>query len=332
DEEFDESGFVNDTIRQTGAELHRLSTDPNTLWGELGDVLAYHDEPVHSATALVGYKLMQLAAKNGVKVVLNGQGADETLAGYPSFFRNHWATTLLDGAPGRLWKQLSAYSDHFGSSPARLFADVVQQTLRCALCQLPAYRALGRWRRRRAAEESTWLSSGFFAHVEAEDDGPPDWRLDDALKTAVNVFPLPLYLRVEDRNSMAHSVEARLPFLDYRLVEYAFSLPGMWKMNGALNKYVLRESMRDRIPESVRARTEKFGFPTPINRWVRQTMRHTFEEALSERALNQTGLFATSRIRRDLERHLRGEIDVGAELFNVVQFQRWLEISRVSLG
>ena len=99
--EFDESRYVADTIRYTGAELHRLETDPRYLWDSLSSILSFHDEPVHSMTALVGFELMRLAAKNGVKVILNGQGSDEVLAGYDSFFRTYWSTLLKTGKPSR---------------------------------------------------------------------------------------------------------------------------------------------------------------------------------------------------------------------------------------
>src|SRR5205814_6163936 len=91
--------------------------------------------------------------------------------------------------------------------------------------------------------------------------GPAD--LNGALAFTQRVAPLPLYLRLEDRNSMAFSIEARLPFLDYRLAEFAYALPDEWKVRGPWNKYVLREAMAVRIPENVRIRTDKMVFPVP---------------------------------------------------------------------
>ena len=84
--EFDESRYISDTLAQTGAELTVLQTSPRELWDSLPRMLWYHDEPVHTLTAAVGFHLMNLVAASGVRVVLNGQGADETIGGYSSFF------------------------------------------------------------------------------------------------------------------------------------------------------------------------------------------------------------------------------------------------------
>jgi asparagine synthase (glutamine-hydrolysing) len=95
--EFDESRYIEATLAQTGATMHRLQTTPQGLWNDLRRMLWFQDEPVHTITAAVGYQLMELAASHDVKVLLNGQGADETLAGYPSYFRDLWHTLLGRG-------------------------------------------------------------------------------------------------------------------------------------------------------------------------------------------------------------------------------------------
>jgi asparagine synthase (glutamine-hydrolysing) len=101
--------------------------------------------------------------------------------------------------------------------------------------------------------------------------------LMSTLRHDVTVSPLPLYLRVEDRNSMAHSVEARLPFLDYRIVSFLFSLTPEWHLRGQWNKFVPRESMRGRIPESVRSRVDKMGFSHPARPWFGNELREPAE-------------------------------------------------------
>src|SRR5262249_7069066 len=92
--EFDESRYITDTIEQTGATLLKLETSPGRLWGLVNEVLRFQDEPIYSMMPLVGYELMRLTAEHGVKVILNGQGADETLAGYPSYFGDYWCGML----------------------------------------------------------------------------------------------------------------------------------------------------------------------------------------------------------------------------------------------
>ena len=89
--EFDESRYIADTLAMTGVELRKLQTSPRELWDSLRRMLWYQDEPVHTMTAAVGYQLMGLVASHQIRVVLNGQGADETIGGYFSYFTDYWS-------------------------------------------------------------------------------------------------------------------------------------------------------------------------------------------------------------------------------------------------
>ena len=120
---------------------------------------------------------------------------------------------------------------------------------------------------------------------------------------------------------MAHSVEARLPFMDYRLVEFLFSLPSYWKLRGELNKFVLREGMRGSIPEVVRARVDKMGFPTSAKSWFAGPLYEPMRDLLTSRSSRERGWYDVDRIERDLQRHKAGEIDVSSGLFNVAQIE-----------
>jgi asparagine synthase (glutamine-hydrolysing) len=156
----------------------------------------------------------------------------------------------------------------------------------------------------------------------AEDDDI-DWTLAGVQKRSVESAPLPIYLRVEDRNSMAHSMEARLPFLDHRLVALALNLPTQWKMRGPLNKFALREAMRERIPESVRKRVDKMGFPVPSKNWFSGPLYELTQDLLASREMRERGIYNLDKMRRDLELHRQGKINVGDKLFGVVQFEMW---------
>lgn len=122
---------------------------------------------------------------------------------------------------------------------------------------------------------------------------------------------------------MAHSIEARMPFLDYRLVSLAFSLPSEWKVRGPWNKYVLREAMRSRIPETARRRLDKMGFPAPAKAWFRDALYGPMQDLLSTRELRERGIYQPDVIRRDLERHRDGTIDVSRQLFKLFEFEVW---------
>ena len=152
-----------------------------------------------------------------------------------------------------------------------------------------------------------------------------DRGLHKVLIESIGKAPLPIYLRVEDRNAMAHSIESRVPFLDYRLVEFALGLPAEELLSGGWNKHLLRRSMAGRIPESVRMRPDKMGFPTPASKWLRGPLLEEARQMLATDTVCRSGLFNTARIEADLEAFSRGEIDIAGKLFAMAQFSLWSE-------
>ena len=317
--DFDESKYIAATLKQTGAELHPVNIDPARIWEGLETFVWHHDEPVHSMTAMVGYEVYRTAAAAGVKVVLGGQGADETAAGYPNYFRLFWQDLAASGAWMQMRREIAAYARAHGEPASHLWQQAVRGLLGTLLRKTAAYR------RRVAAREVARLAANpwFTGDVKAQFRGAeqPSTDLRDALQWSVERAPLPIYLRVEDRNSMAHSVEARLPFMDYRLVEFLFSLPSYWKLRGELNKFVLREGMRGTIPDVVRDRVDKMGFPTSARSWFAGTLYGPMRDLLISRHTRERGWYDVDRIVRDLERHKAGEVDVSSGLYNVAQIE-----------
>jgi len=327
-QEFDESIYINDTLAQTQAQLVRLEIDATSLLDKLNEVLWYHDEPIHTMTALIGYELMRLAADNGVKVVLGGQGADETLAGYRNYFPHYWHTLYTSTGLRHTREEITAYSR--GGTPDRLLREVRLCALRSKLRRLSAYRALARWRRNKIAQESVWFTRDFLASLPLEHQ-EAEQSLDAALRFSIERKNLPLYLRVEDRNSMAHSVEMRLPFMDFRLISYLFQAPPNWKMRGPWNKYILREAMRGKIPESVRLRPDKMGFPFPAQKWLGEGIRTSLLELLDSQTMRERGIYDLQAIRRALAHKEEDNRDLPYEAFNVIQFEVWCQLAKRSV-
>lgn len=317
--EFDETRYIDETVGGTRARLNRLATSPQLLWSKLERVLAFQDEPVHSLTAVVGFELMDLAATHGIKVILNGQGADETIGGYPSYFPAYWQSLLELGRFAEAWREMRRSNR---GDASRLFLAQLKRWLQFSLRDYGPYRHLALERRRARLRRNDWFTDDLTRQILA----PPiavGGDLEQTLADSVTRAPLPLYLRVEDRNSMAHSVEVRVPFLDHRLVSLAFSLPPEWRMRGPLNKYVLREGMRGRIPESVRARIDKMGFPTPSKAWFTGVLHEQLCAVLLDRTTRERGVFHLPAIERDLKRQSDGVGDLSTELFNAAQFELW---------
>ncbi len=319
--EFDETRYIRDTLAQTGAELRTLQTDPLALWDSLRRMLWFQDEPVHTMTAVVGYQLMGLVAKHNIRVVLNGQGADETIGGYFSYFADYWRELIRQGQWGRVQHEVRAYAGVHGGSPGAYAKEAGLSALARWLHQWSWYRSWSDRRYRGKLQSHEWYGRDLVDAIPIDQRGRGTDTLREALAQSVQRAPLPLYLRIEDRNSMAHSVEARLPFMDYRLVTFLFALPSEWKVRGPWNKYVLREGMRGRIPESVRARADKMGFPTAGRQWFANELYEPAADILHSQAVRERGLYHVPAILKDLERHRRGDVDVHHDLFHLLEFE-----------
>jgi asparagine synthase (glutamine-hydrolysing) len=308
--EFDESIYIHDTVKQTGASIIPFHPDPKNLWNTLERFLWHQDEPVHDMAAIVTFELSRLAAEHGVKVILNGGGADEILAGYFHYFSSYWLSLLCAKGSWETWQEINAFCQEHKGSPISLFLKTLLGQVKASLCRNSAYRKLAGWRRRRLGTIHPWYTPELEDYLQWEEQDISGSFLSSELKRSVEVEPLPLYLRMEDRNSMAHSVEERMPFLDHRLVSLAFQLPEHWKMRGSMNKYVLREAMRDKIPESVRGRLDKMGFPVPRKSWLANELFEPMQDVLNSQATRERGFYNLTRIRKDLESHRLGKIDI----------------------
>ena len=126
----------------------------------------------------------------------------------------------------------------------------------------------------------------------------------------------------QDQMSMAASIESRVPFLDHKLVEFSTALPDRLKLRGWTTKYVLREAMKGLLPESI-LRRSKIGFPTPLRRWFRETLRPLLDEFVTGKRTVARGLFQPEFLRRLVQEHAAGTGDHTERLWTLVNFEMW---------
>jgi len=321
--EFDESRYIEETLAQTGAKMEKLDTNVRKIWDDLPKMLWYQDEPVHSMTAAVSYQLMELTAARGLKVVLNGQGADETAAGYPSYFINYWHGLLCAGKVHEAWSEIVSYTKMHGLSSIHVFTRQLHFFIRNYLAQSATYRRLSGWRNAQRLHSNPWLVRGLADYLSPALNMTSSNELRPVLMKSVYQNPLPLYLRVEDRNASAHSIEVRVPFLDYRLVELLFKLPDNWHLRGPWNKYIQRESMRGKIPELVRARVDKMGFPTSSQKWFAGPLYEPLRDLLSSQTTRERGIYNIDAVLADLDAHRSGKGMISAPVFAIAEFELW---------
>ena len=325
-EEFDERPYIKATIEQTGATLVPLKVGDEDLWTKLLSMLEYHDAPVHTPSALIGYALSRAARDDGVKVVLNGQGSDETFAGYTSYLENFWYSLFGTAEFRKLLDQLRRYGAFHGVPVPRLVKGVILRSIKGHLNKIRTYRRLAELRRRQAYGRNRFYSAELVRYLSPRWETYQPFDLDSTLDRAVKVQPLPLYLRIEDRNSMANSIEARLPFMDYRLVDAIMGTAGSVKIDGVLLKIILRRAMTGAIPDVVKDRTDKMGFPTPDAFWIRQWAAK-IEDIFTSRSFAERGIFHVEHLLQALRLHAQGKADYQWEIFKALQVELWLRSS-----
>ncbi|HVH66967.1 MAG TPA: asparagine synthase (glutamine-hydrolyzing) [Gemmatimonadales bacterium] len=334
--EFDERAFIADTLSQTGALLHRISLTPHAMWDSLLEVVRFQDEPIISGAPIAGFHLMKLAASNGVKVVLNGQGSDEVWAGYPSYFDDYWYTLLRTMQVARAWHEVREYAAWHRTGAGRLFLRSVGRVLHHQLRRIPPYRRLTQRRNGSGPQQLSWFTPSLLECAGDGrgpcDDGYQEPDLNTVLRYSVERARLPHYLRLEDRNSMAHGVEARLPFMDYRLVSLAFQVSADRKMQGRWNKALLRRSLRGRIPDSVRTRVEKMGFPTSLHTWMTGALAKPLRDILASRAARDRGIYNVEEMLRAVRNSRCIAPEAALRLFHVAEFELWHEVQQGSGG
>jgi asparagine synthase (glutamine-hydrolysing) len=227
------------------------------------DKLCYHqEEPFGSAGAYAQFRVFELAKEKGVKVLLDGQGADETLAGYSKYYKWYWQELFRRRKLFRS-KELKAareagIEERFGlkNMIASYFPEFATVTLeRQYLLRALQHEDLTRDFVRSQSKEAYYTT-------------PEHFTLNGVLYFNTCIHGLEELLRYADRNAMAHGREVRLPFLSHELVEFIFSLPPHYKIRNAWTKWLLRKSMEDVLPASITWRKDKVGFEPPQKTWM----------------------------------------------------------------
>ena len=253
-----------------GAVLHKIRPSAQDLLADLNHLVYVQDQPVGSTNMYAQYLVYRLAKRKGIKVVLDGQGADELLAGYGHFYLHRIQSLIRRAQFGKLVNFLR------GASRVQPEFSGTSSLLRAAVALLPveiasALKELGGWE-----SVPRWVNRPWLRQQQVSVDAPyrnsqgPE-PLRAALHRSLMLESLPMLLRWQDRNSMAHSVESRVPFLTPQIAEYLLSLPDQYliSMDGT-RKSVLRSAMRGIVPDSVLTRLDKVAFGSPMAVWMRQ--------------------------------------------------------------
>jgi asparagine synthase (glutamine-hydrolysing) len=320
DARFSEEQFVKSVIQQTHANPFFIEPTSEGLRADLPAFVRAHDEPVISTSMYAQWNVMKLASQHNIKVLLDGQGGDELLGGYRWHFPVYHGQFLKELRLKDLYGELHATRDVTGLSLMNLTTPValkvakslVPQSLRGNLLDVSTYFgpdfSPGRTRLPGALQKS-------------------DFNLQRRLWEEETRFNMQQLLHYEDRNSMAFSIEARVPFIEHRLIEFVMKVPAVYKIHQGWSKYLLRTAMEGLLPKDIQWRKDKMGFVTPEEKWI-QDLRPHFVKLIRQEAF-RSSRFAD--MKKFIDHFDRRSISLASsDVWRFLNLEFWMREFRVS--
>lgn len=266
DKRYDEQEYIDEVLKNTDVEGVKIFSQGDNLIEDLEKVIWHMDEPFSSTSQYAQWNVFKGARDNGLTVMLDGQGADEQLAGYTGFYSVIFAEYLRKlrlisfARELKAYKRLRAQTETYVKSYKIVVEAIISAFLPKKIQKIGKLYLF--YLRRK---------SPFFAKdIKRTIMGLDLYPANNSRKYIIDNFKcnLSMLLRFEDRNSMAFSIESRVPFLDYKLVETVFKMPIEYKINNGITKHIVREALADVLPEKIRTRYSKLGFVTPEDQWI----------------------------------------------------------------
>jgi asparagine synthase (glutamine-hydrolysing) len=256
EKDIDESDFANQVAEFCGATIEIITPTFSEFKQVLNKVILAQEEPFGSPSIIMQYLVLQKARELNCIVMLDGQGGDESLLGYEKYY------------PAFLMEKKG-----IGKISAFLNSSKNSKLNKLDLIKYYLYFTNYKVRLRRLKKRHNYLKKNVLQTFQSpilKELSNNYLSIDELQKLEISKTQLPHLLRYEDRNSMAHSVETRLPFVDYRCIETAISLPNEFKIKDGWTKYLLRKGMEKKLPKSIIWRKTKLGFNAPENTWLSQ--------------------------------------------------------------
>lgn len=258
-------------VSHTGVNSFSVIPDPLRLAEESALLHWHQEEPFLSASIYLQWCVARLAKQHHTTVLLDGQGADELLAGYQFYFRQR-QLDLLDlkrsdlamRETSKFNRRLKVASAQYEGAHRRFNASVAYS--------VDELKSLGR----------ALPAVAQYPYQIGTAPAVPGYRLRRTLSEALLYNSLPMLLRYADRNSMAFSRESRLPYLDYDLVDFCIRLPDHFYVRNGWQKWVLREAAGNTIPQKIRWRADKVGYAAPLDNWLRKELREWGHERVMD--------------------------------------------------
>ncbi len=320
---FSEEYFIQLVAKNCSTQSHLTSPDPQHFFELLPKIIYHLDEPAAGPGVYSQWFVMELAGDT-VTVLLDGQGGDELFAGYFPYLPIH-VSALARKAMRELNRALFArlLTDAFAllrNGRRHFFPQLTaQQFMQKVLSRISGKRLRADFFLNQDLARE-YLKQPVDEHNPLANDDP----LNRKLYWDVTRDSIPALLHYEDRNSMAFGIEARVPLLDYRIVEFALGLPGELKIKGSTTKHFMRQALKDILPEAVRNRTDKMGYPTPLAVWLRGPLKEQTQDFLREH-VHRRSLYNRQAIERIWQEHQTGAADHSWQIFRWIATEMWMQ-------
>jgi asparagine synthase (glutamine-hydrolysing) len=322
-----EGDYIDLVSASAGFAAHAVSPRGEEFVAD-SDKFFWHQEiPFISPSNYLEWRIHRLARETGTIVMIDGQGADELLGGYPSFFALWQRDLIASGrfmafarATASLNRRLSGARRRYRDSERR-FSSSIGLGARDAATSIASVvgKAIG-----------IVLGRGNAQSVAEQRPGVPERTTNFRRRLAEYMLydSLPEQLHSGDRNAMAFGVETRFPFLDHRLVDWCIGLPDDVLIEGGWQKSILRKAARTVIPPEVCWRPEKVGFRAPQDRWMTGALRGWIRERVFEGPVTELAAYDGNAVGQDWRLHQNGEADRSAALFRLASAGQWLSLNK----
>lgn len=327
-DECNEEEFVECVNKYTNSNPHYIYPDENKdVIRMLKEMIYYHDGPCESASPYSGYNVYK-GVGDKVTVMLDGQGADELFGGYLECFINRINDFL---GTHSFWGNVRAVklaSEFQTAIPS--FKHILDERIMVRILGFAGYGKYSKikdWTNIRNNSVPAYIYEDDFRKIETRESwyipAEIESEFGKGLYKQLNYSILPRILHDVDRNSMANSLEVRLPFLDYRLVELSYAIDDNMKVKGCWTKYIMRKSLKKYLPKKIYSRRNKMGFPAPFDRWLRDDKigEHLYDYI---RKFGKRGIIKEEYVGYLYERHMNGD-NLDWLLFKMVSMEMWLE-------
>lgn len=323
DSRISEESWIDLVGQETGATIRKTGPFGADLVSDLDRLILRQGEPFSSTSVYAQYRVFELAAQSGVKVMLDGQGADEMLAGYGPHIAARIGSLISERRSGEAFDMVRGlgWSAEARSNLLRFFAS-----------RLSPYAQNQALRIRGGGPFARWLDDSWLRERTSVLDLPRSLAFETLSAALLHQFGragLPALLRFEDRNSMAHSVESRVPFLTPPLVDYVFRLPEEYLISpDGTRKHIFRAALRGIVPDPILDRKDKIGFITPEKEWLFQ-LTDWVDGVLGGEVARQLPVFRHDELISEWKSVQRGRRPFDRRVWRWLNVIRWSEIYNV---